>query len=117
MFNLEGSPPPIFQLGIMTSPAAAEAFDLRSLVRPNVWGLKTYRCARDDYASGILLDANENCYGSMVEVDSFKALERYPDPYQLELKVRGICLSPLPPLDPDALLLVARHEALHGLAF
>jgi len=63
------------------------AFDLQSLVRPNIWALLPYRCARDDFDKGILLDANENCYGSAVQADPFIALERYPDPYQLELKV------------------------------
>src|SRR5690349_7135890 len=39
-------------------------FDLNSIVRPNILALKPYRCARDDYQSGVLLDANENSYGS-----------------------------------------------------
>lgn len=53
--------------------------DLKSIVRPNVLALKPYSSARDEYTSkeGIFLDANENPYGT---------LNRYPDPYQLELK-------------------------------
>jgi histidinol-phosphate aminotransferase len=54
-------------------------FDLKKLVRDNVKALKPYSCARDEYhgRDGIFLDANENPYG---------ALNRYPDPYQKELK-------------------------------
>lgn len=54
-------------------------FDLDSLVRPNVRKLIPYSCARDDFQGreGIFLDANENPYGT---------LNRYPDPYQHELK-------------------------------
>lgn len=53
------------------------------LARPNILELLPYRCARDDYSSGIaLLDANENAYGAPLP----QALNRYPDPYQIELK-------------------------------
>ena len=54
-------------------------FDLDTLVRPNVRKLTPYSCARDDYQGkeGIFLDANENPFGT---------LNRYPDPYQQELK-------------------------------
>ncbi|PWY99979.1 putative histidinol-phosphate transaminase [Testicularia cyperi] len=38
-------------------------FTLEKLVRPNILSLEPYRCARDDYQSGILLDANENSLG------------------------------------------------------
>jgi histidinol-phosphate aminotransferase len=52
---------------------------LENLVRPNVRRFIPYSCARDDYQGkeGVFLDANENPYGS---------LNRYPDPYQWELK-------------------------------
>ncbi|KAJ3271930.1 histidinol-phosphate transaminase [Terramyces sp. JEL0728] len=73
-------------------------FDLKSIVRPNIYALKPYRCARDDYSAGILLDANENSHGSSLPQNSNFVdgnLERYPDPYQLEIKeklckLRGI---------------------------
>jgi len=54
-------------------------FDLNKLVRDNVKALKPYSCARDEYhgSDGIFLDANENPYGD---------LNRYPDPYQKDLK-------------------------------
>jgi len=54
-----------------------------SLVRPNILALSPYRCARDDYERGTLLDANENSFGAVTGVDG---LNRYPDPYQRELK-------------------------------
>mgnify|MGYP001793343430 CR=1 FL=1 len=55
------------------------------LARPNILELHPYRCARDDYSEGILLDANENAFGPPVADNSF-VLERYPDPHQLPLK-------------------------------
>lgn len=53
--------------------------DISSLVRENVKKLTPYSCARDEFKgnSGIFMDANENPYGK---------LNRYPDPYQKELK-------------------------------
>lgn len=59
-------------------------FDLESLVRPNIRVLTPYRCARDDYDQGILLDANENAIGS-VPAD-IRELNRYPDPHQDKLR-------------------------------
>lgn len=60
-------------------------FDLDSLVRPNIRSLVPYRCARDDYDSGILLDANENSIGAVTGDDG---LNRYPDPHQNELRAK-----------------------------
>ncbi len=53
--------------------------ELNKLVRENVLKLIPYSSARDDYkgTTGIFMDANENPYGH---------LNRYPDPYQKELK-------------------------------
>jgi len=63
------------------------------LARPNILALKPYRCARDDYDSGILLDANENSLGptsvpsnSIDPYDNHLLLERYPCPFQIPLK-------------------------------
>ena len=63
------------------------------LARPNILELQPYRCARDDYSDGILLDANENAFGptslptkSLDPYDNSNTLERYPDPYQSQLK-------------------------------
>jgi len=54
-------------------------FDLQSLVRPNIWALKPYSSARDEFTGeeGIFLDANENPFGKK---------NRYPDPHQRTLK-------------------------------
>jgi histidinol-phosphate aminotransferase len=53
--------------------------DVSQLVRENVLKLTPYSSARDEFKgkTGIFLDANENPYGE---------LNRYPDPYQRELK-------------------------------
>ncbi|MCX6253553.1 MAG: histidinol-phosphate transaminase [Bacteroidia bacterium] len=53
--------------------------DINELVRKNVIKLTPYSCARDEIKgkTGIFMDANENPYGY---------LNRYPDPYQRELK-------------------------------
>jgi histidinol-phosphate aminotransferase len=53
--------------------------DIKRLVRENVIRLTPYSCARDEFqgSSGVFMDANENPYGN---------LNRYPDPYQKELK-------------------------------
>jgi histidinol-phosphate aminotransferase len=58
--------------------------DINSLVRENILNLKPYRSARDDYDSGILLDANENSFGAPFADDM--ELNRYPMPYQEELR-------------------------------
>jgi histidinol-phosphate aminotransferase len=53
--------------------------DINKLVRENVIKLTPYSSARDDFKgkAGIFMDANENPFGK---------LNRYPDPYQKELK-------------------------------
>ncbi|KAL7560026.1 hypothetical protein ACA910_013517 [Epithemia clementina (nom. ined.)] len=62
------------------------------LARKNILELHPYRCARDDYSEGILLDANENAYGPPLPTEAKSdlvddvVLERYPDPYQIALK-------------------------------
>ncbi len=59
-------------------------FDLTPLLRPHIVNLLPYTSARDEYTGkeGVFLDANENPYGSVTDED----FNRYPDPYQLELK-------------------------------
>ncbi len=54
---------------------------LELLVRPNIWNLKPYSSARDEYKGAkaeVFLDANENPYNY--------PLNRYPDPLQHHLK-------------------------------
>ncbi|MAO65201.1 MAG: histidinol-phosphate transaminase [Balneola sp.] len=58
--------------------------DISSLVRENIQNLKPYRSARDDFDSGILLDANENSFGAPFADDL--ELNRYPMPYQEQLR-------------------------------
>lgn len=60
---------------------------IENLVRPNIKALKPYRAARHDHASGILLDANENSFGSALTTSGLE-LNRYPDPFQRELRSR-----------------------------
>lgn len=63
-----------------------KTFDLQTLVRTNIRDLKPYRSARDDFDSGILLDANENSYGAPFANDL--ELHRYPMPYQESLRAK-----------------------------
>lgn len=60
------------------------SFKLEKLLRPHIATLQAYTSARDEYTGkeGVFLDANENPFGSITEQD----FNRYPDPYQSELK-------------------------------
>jgi len=60
---------------------------IEALIRSNIRKLKPYRSARQDFTSGILLDANENAYGSSIPFDGLQ-LNRYPDPSQMPLRSR-----------------------------
>ena len=66
--------------------------ELDALIRPNIRHLKPYRCARDDYSAGILLDANENAFGPItstqntIQPESELELNRYPDPHLMNLR-------------------------------
>lgn len=55
---------------------------LQELVRPNIWKLKPYSSARDEYHgdASVFLDANENPYNA--------PYNRYPDPMQWQIKER-----------------------------
>ena len=70
---------------------------LEQLVRPNIWALKPYSCARDEYKgknASVFLDANESPYNN--------PLNRYPDPLQEKLKER---LAPLKHVRPSQIFL------------
>jgi len=56
----------------------------RIKIRSSLQSLTPYSSARKEYsgAARILLDANENSFGSVLDDE----LRRYPDPYQLKLK-------------------------------
>ena len=66
--------------------------DLQKLVRPNIWGLKPYSSARNEYTgvARVFVDANESPYN--------EPYNRYPDPLQQQLKnkiaeLKGIAAS------------------------
>ncbi len=65
-------------------------FELEKLVRPNVWRLKPYSSARDEFqgTASIYLDANENPNQS--------PFNRYPDPHQLKLKEKLSTIKSIP---------------------
>ena len=47
---------------------------LEQLVRPNIWALKPYSCARDEYKgknASVFLDANESPYKSFLKKSSW----------------------------------------------
>lgn len=67
-------------------------FELKQIVRPNIWALKPYSCARDEFKgeASVYLDANENPYNA--------PFNRYPDPLQLSVKaeiekVKGVAVK------------------------
>ena len=117
---------PILGLPPSTLPTKPAHFDIEHVIRPNILALHPYRCARDDYSSGILLDANENALGHSIspedasssepnghtahapEVDSLDStldldLHRYPDPSHPLIKSRIASLRGLP--GPDHVFL------------
>lgn len=61
--------------------------DLKDLVRRNVWNMKPYSSARDEFQgnASVFLDANENPYNG--------PYNRYPDPMQWELKEKIAALK------------------------
>ncbi|NJD21611.1 MAG: histidinol-phosphate transaminase [Melioribacter sp.] len=60
--------------------------EIESLVRKNILKLKPYTSARGDHMTGILLDANENSFGSVVKDEWNVGLNRYPDPFHNMLR-------------------------------
>lgn len=71
--------------------------NLRDLVRPNIWALKPYSCARDEFKgvkADVFIDANENPYPNGVN--------RYPDPLQEQLKQM---ISPMKSVPVDNIFL------------
>lgn len=58
-------------------------FNLEKIVRPNIWRLQPYSCARDEFKgrpASVFLDANESPYNG--------PFNRYPDPMQENVKAR-----------------------------
>lgn len=82
---------------------------LQELTRPNVWRLKPYSSARDEYngaAASVFLDANENPYNM--------PHNRYPDPMQRELKTE---LSKIKKVNPDSIFLGNGSDEAIDLVF
>jgi histidinol-phosphate aminotransferase len=70
---------------------------LKELTRPNIWDLKPYSSARDEYKGAeatVFLDANENPYNN--------PFNRYPDPLQRDLKEM---LAPIKKVKPGNIFL------------
>ena len=69
-------------------------FDIKKIVRPNIEKLKPYSSAKDEYSgvASVLLDANENSLGSPLT----KWYNRYPDPYQKEIKDKLAVIKNIP---------------------
>ncbi|MBN8695648.1 MAG: histidinol-phosphate transaminase [Bacteroidetes bacterium] len=73
-------------------------FDLNTITRENIKKLVPYSSARDEYKGkeGIFLDANENSFGSPVQSEKAIALNRYPDPMQIDVKEKISKIKGLP---------------------
>jgi histidinol-phosphate aminotransferase len=82
-------------------------FELTKIVRPSILKLKAYSSARDEFSGkeGIFLDANENPFGD---------LNRYPDPYQNQLKV---ALSQLKNTPTNSIFIGNGSDEVIDLAF
>ncbi|EEB89304.1 hypothetical protein MPER_12613 [Moniliophthora perniciosa FA553] len=101
---------PIHGLSPNLPPPKPSHFNIENVIRPNILALHPYRCARDDYKQGILLDANENALGHSIslpnghpesQLDSTLDLDlhRYPDPSHDSIKDRLKSLHSLPGID------------------
>ena len=82
---------------------------LQELTRPNIWKLKPYSSARDEYkgaVASVFLDANENPYNL--------PHNRYPDPMQWELKT---LLSKIKKVSPQHIFLGNGSDEAIDLVF
>ena len=70
--------------------------NLKALVRPNIWALKPYSSARNEFKgeASVFLDANENPYNY--------PYNRYPDPLQWALKEK---VAKIKNVDPEQIML------------
>ena len=100
---------PIHGLDSSQLPKYPSHFNIEAAIRPNILSLHPYRCARDDYQDGILLDANENALGHSIppsttlepELQGTLGLDlhRYPSPTHDDIKARLAELRGLPGTD------------------
>ncbi len=82
---------------------------LQELVRKNIWALKPYSSARDEYSghvAHVFLDANENPYNG--------PYNRYPDPLQHDLKE---ALSKIKGVNPECIFLGNGSDEAIDLVF
>jgi histidinol-phosphate aminotransferase len=104
---------PILGLSSTYTKNKPDHFDIEKIIRPNILSLHPYRCARDDYSEGILLDANENALGHSIPRNENSSvadlqdgileadLHRYPSPTHDDIKARIASLRGLStPNDP-----------------
>ncbi|MEL0650383.1 histidinol-phosphate transaminase [Algibacter sp. TI.3.09] len=80
---------------------------LKNIVRDNIWNLKAYSSARDEFkgTADVFLDANENPYGT---------LNRYPDPHQKAIKEK---LSALKGVETNQIFVGNGSDEVIELAF
>jgi histidinol-phosphate aminotransferase len=81
--------------------------NLKDIVRDNIWNLKAYSSARDEFkgTADVFLDANENPYG---------ILNRYPDPHQKAIKEK---LSVLKKVETNQIFIGNGSDEVIELAF
>ncbi|GAA5970342.1 hypothetical protein JCM21900_001650 [Sporobolomyces salmonicolor] len=106
-----------------SSSAKPPQFSLDKAIRKNILALLPYRCARDDYSEGILLDANENALGHALPRPEVKGadqadtsfddldLHRYPSPTHYDIKQR-LCELRNVPSPANFFLGVGSDEAI-----
>ncbi|KAI9444232.1 pyridoxal phosphate-dependent transferase [Lactarius indigo] len=71
---------PIIGLAPSSTPTRPAHFNIEHVIRPNILALHPYRCARDDYSSGVLLDANENAHGHSISPSEGISPSKKPQP-------------------------------------
>lgn len=81
--------------------------NLKAIVRDNIWNLKAYSSARDEFkgTADVFLDANENPFGT---------LNRYPDPHQKAIKEK---LSALKKVETNQIFVGNGSDEVIELAF
>ncbi|MEP7144066.1 MAG: histidinol-phosphate transaminase [Ferruginibacter sp.] len=93
-------------------PSREGPADVHSLVRENIRNLLPYSTARHEFTgkASVLLDANENAYGSPLE-DNFN---RYPDPLQWQLK---FAISKIKGVPPENILIGNGSDEVIDIAY
>lgn len=108
---------PILGLAPSSRPVYPPHFDIEKVIRPNILTLQPYRCARDDYSQGILLDANENSLGHTIRSKSrINNANGHPDNTLAEELCSTINLDLHRYPDPSHPLIKERIAALRGLS-